>query len=70
MKYTHQYYATFVVAFSLLALGAVQGLGGEALGLSPRVMAWIGVVSSVAGGVALWLPKITRPPDQDREGQD
>lgn len=70
MKYRHQYLAAVGVTVLLAGLAAVQAAGGDTLGLAPRAMAWLGIVAAMLGVLQGFLPKVTRPPDSDREGQD
>lgn len=67
MSYKMQYVATIVVAIALLALGAIQAAGYEALGISIRTMAWLGVLTAVLGGIQSFLPRLNVTPENRRE---
>lgn len=70
MPYRLQYGLALVALLAIVGLGTIQGMGGEALGLSARAMAWLGVLTAVLGAVQSVLPKIYRYPTDERTGQD
>lgn len=70
MRYTHQHYAAVAVMIAIVVLGAIQVAGGDALGLSGRAMAWLGVATAGLGVLQATLPKVQKPPDDERRGMD
>lgn len=64
-------YALAVVVTVLLAgLAAIQLADPDTLGLTPRHLAWAGVVAAMLGTLNGFLPRITQPPNESREGLD
>ena len=68
--YQAQYIASWVVAVGLIVLGAIQIADATRLGIPPTVDAWIDVAVAALGGIALLLPKVTKPPTPERKGLD
>lgn len=54
----------YVIGLALLVSLAVQAAGATTLGLSPQALAWIAVINTILGGVALWLPPIKEYPKE------
>ena len=60
--FSQKYYLAVAVAVVVFAIGAIQGLGPDTLGISPLVARWLSLVTSVLGFVAaMWLPRVTKP---------
>lgn len=70
MPYRIQYTLAVIVLLLLVVFGVIQSTGGEALGLTAHQMAWIGVLTAALGTVQSLLPKVHRPPSDERKGMD
>ena len=70
MSYTAQYWVSVAVTVTLAIFAAIQVGNPDALGISPRVIAWLGIASSGLGVLAGFLPRVTAPPSDDRKGLD
>lgn len=58
MSYTAQRYIAIAVAVALAMIGAIQIANAETLGITPRVSAWLGIVSVGLGILAGFLPSV------------
>lgn len=67
--YSIQYAAAIVVAVIAAMLGAAM-VASDALELSRQQVAIIGVVTAGLTVLASFLPRVTKPPSDAREGMD
>jgi hypothetical protein len=68
--YSVAYYAAIVVAvieILLAAIGAIGVEGAPLYGVSPVFVRWSTLLAGVLGAVALFLPRLQRPPQEGFE---
>lgn len=70
MPYRLQYGLSIAVGVIVIFLGAIQTADPVALGIPRTAANWIPILLAGLGGLGLFLPKITRPPSDDRVGLD
>lgn len=58
MTYAQQVQLAWAVAGAASLIGLIQLGNADLLGLSPRVLAWLGIVASFLTIAATWLPSI------------
>ena len=69
MNYSWQYIMGVAVTLVLTTLTLSQA-AAPALGLDERMVAVLGIVAGVLGTLNGFLPRVQRPPEPEREGQD
>lgn len=70
VPYSWQYALSIGVTVILAMLGAIQIADPKLLGLSPQVLAWVGIICAGLGVLGGFLPRVTAPPSEKREGMD
>ena len=69
MSYSIQYALSVLVAVSLAMIGAAIA-SADALDMTKQHVAVLGIASTGLGVLALVLPKIQKPPSDERRGMD
>ena len=69
MSYSIQYALSVLVAVSLAMIGAAIA-SADALDMTKQQVAVLGIASTGLGVLALVLPKIQKPPSDERRGMD
>lgn len=70
MSYTIQYGLAVGVALVSVATGVVLNANPEALGISPVIGEWLKVVLPILTVAASFLPRVQKPPEEERRGLD
>jgi hypothetical protein len=70
MPYRYQWGLTVMLTILAGMLAVVAVTDPMALGISPVAKNWMIVVQAGITGMLAFLPKITRPPTEGRDGMD
>ena len=67
INYSAQWWGAIVTAILLVAIGAIQSVGPEQLGIPAVAFRWLGVVAAMLAAVQAFLPKVQSPPVENYE---
>lgn len=70
MPYRYQYAITIALTVVTAGFAVIVVSDPGDLGLSPIALRWIGVIQAMIATALTFLPKITKPPNDERVGQD
>lgn len=69
-SYRWLYAISVAVTIVLGVIGAIQVADHNLLGVSDQVVAWLGIIATGLGIGNGFLPRLTKPPNESREGLD
>ena len=70
LNYRTQWALTFVLMVAAAMIGAIAITEPEALGITPQMKNWLIVINVGISAALGLLPRIQRPPNDERIGQD
>lgn len=70
MSYTLQYGLAVGVALASVAIGTILTMDPERLGLTPAITGWLTILLPILAVAASFLPRVQKPPEEERRGLD
>jgi hypothetical protein len=70
VSYTALYVLAWLVTIASLAIAAIQLKDPTTLNIDPVISNWIGVAGAFLGALNGLLPRVTKPPEEERRGLD
>lgn len=70
MPYAMQYALAVFLTIMSTGIGLVLVTEPSQLGLLPMWVKWLAIINAMIGVSLGFLPKVTKPPSDDRRGQD